>query len=258
VKLPTNPFKRELRGGRVQIGLWMGLNDAYATEICAGANFDWILIDAEHAPKEPETILSQLQVLAAYRCHPVVRPWCGEVHLIKRLLDLGAQTLLVPMVETAAQAEQLVRAMRYPPAGVRGVGSALARASRWTRVRDYLHNAGQELCLLVQVETERGVANAAEIAAVDGVDGVFIGPSDLAASLGHIGQSTHPEVKAAIESAIAAIRQQGKAPGILALDPEMARHYMNLGCLFVAVGIDTVLLAEATDRVARTFGMPPL
>jgi 4-hydroxy-2-oxoheptanedioate aldolase len=257
VKLPANPFKRALREGRAQIGLWIGFNDPAATEICAGANFDWLLLDAEHAPKDPGSLLVQLQALAAYRSHPVVRPWSGEAHLVKRLLDIGAQTLLVPMVETAAQATELVRAMHYPPRGVRGVGSALARASRWTRVPDYLRNAGEELCLLVQVESATAVRNAADIAAVDGVDGVFIGPSDLAASLGHIGQPAHPEVRAAIESAIREVSRQGKAPGILATDPALARQYLDLGCRFVAVGIDTVLLAGATGRLARDFGMPP-
>jgi len=188
--------------------------------------------------------------------HPIVRPPVGDINLIKQLLDIGAQTLLIPMVESAAQAETLVAAMHYPPRGIRGVGSALARASRWNRIDSYLHRAGDELCLLVQVETRTGLHNLDAIAAVCGIDGIFIGPSDLAAGLGQLGNPNHREVLSAIERAVAVILKAGKAAGILTTDETLARRYLSLGCTFVAVGLDAVLLANATTQLAARFKNP--
>lgn len=253
----ANPFKRALSAGETQIGLWAALASPYTAEICAGAGFDWLLIDGEHAPNDLRSILAQLQAVAPYPAHPVVRPPVGDTHLIKQLLDIGAQSLLVPMVDTAEQAAELVRATRYPPQGVRGVGSGLARAARWNRVPNYLERAGDGICLLVQIETRLGLENLDAIAAVPGVDGVFIGPSDLSAALGHIGRPEHPEVQAAIEGGIARIRAAGKAAGILIGDEALLRRYLAQGCQFVAVGTDVTLLARGAEALAAKFKAQP-
>jgi 4-hydroxy-2-oxoheptanedioate aldolase len=250
---PTNTFKTALRARKTQIGLWLGLADAYCAEICAEAGFDWLLIDGEHAPNDLRSILAQLQAAAAHASHPIVRPPIGEVYLIKQLLDIGAQTLLIPMVESAKQAEQLVAAVRYPPRGVRGVGSALARASQFNSLDRYLLTADEQICLLVQVESLAGLSNIDAIASTEGVDGVFIGPSDLAAAMGHIGNSSHPDVVAAIEKAIAAILAANKAAGILSADEALARRYLQLGATFVAVGTDVSLLGKGATNLANRF-----
>jgi 4-hydroxy-2-oxoheptanedioate aldolase len=255
--LLKNPFKAALLKREPQFGLWLGLADSYSAEICAGAGFDWLLIDGEHAPNDLRTILAQLQALASYPVHPVVRPPVGDVHLIKQLLDIGAQSLLIPLVESAEHARLLVSATRYPPAGIRGVGSALARAARWNRTPNYLEAADPEICLLVQIETRKGLEHLDSIAAVDGIDGVFIGPADLSAALGHRGKPNHPEVQAAIENGIARIRAAGKAAGILTGDEALARRYLSLHCTFIALGIDVTLLARAAQDVIRNFKTAP-
>ncbi len=252
-KTPANTFKQALRAGQPQIGLWVSLADAYVSELLAGAGFDWMLLDGEHGPNDVRSVLSQLQAVAPYPVNPIVRPVVGETALIKQYLDLGVQTLLIPMVETPEQAAQLVRACRYPPEGVRGVGSAVARASRWNLYGDYLNKADEEICLLVQVETASAAARLKEIAAVPGVDGVFFGPADLSASMGHRGNPGHPEVQKVIEEGIATVRAAGKAPGILTVDTALARRYLELGALFVAVGVDTTLLARASRDLAAAF-----
>ena len=253
MQTPDNLFKKALAWGEVQIGLWQALADPYAAEICAGSGFDWLLLDGEHAPNDLRSLLGALQSVAPYPTHPVVRVPHGDTALIKQVLDIGATTLLVPMVESAEQATELVRAMRYPPQGLRGVGSAIARSARWSRYPDYLHEANAQVCLLVQVESLAGLQHIEAIAAVDGVDGIFIGPADLAASMGYLGQPTHPEVRAAIEQAITRILQTRKAPGILCADETLARHYLALGARFVAVGVDTSLLVRATTALAAQF-----
>lgn len=253
MKLAENRFKRALREGRPCIGLWVGLADAYVAELLASCDFDWLLIDGEHAPNDLRGVLAQLQAVAPYPAHPVVRPVIGDTALIKQYLDLGVQTLLVPMVESAAQAAQIVAATRYPPDGVRGVGSALARASRWNQVDDYLHCAGDQMCVLVQVESAAALAQVEAIAATPGVDGVFFGPADLAASMGHLGNPGHPDVQQALAGGIAAVRGVGKAAGILSADPVLAKRYLQLGALFVAVGVDTTLLVKAARQLAATF-----
>jgi 4-hydroxy-2-oxoheptanedioate aldolase len=250
---PVNTFKQALAQDRAQIGLWLGLADAYCAELCASAGFDWLLIDGEHAPNDLRTMLAALQSVAAYPTHPVVRIPHGDSALVKQVLELGAQTLLVPMVESAAQASALVQAMRYPPRGIRGVGSGLARSSRWGGYADYLQQADAHVSLLVQVESMAGLEVVAEIAAVDGVDGVFIGPADLSASMGLLGQPAHPKVRAAIEGAIARILAAGKAPGIFCTDEALVRHYLSLGVRFAAIGVDTTLLAQATRGLAARF-----
>jgi 4-hydroxy-2-oxoheptanedioate aldolase len=260
---PINPFKQALREKRPQIGLWVGLADHYTTEICAGAGFDWLLIDGEHSPNDLRTILQQAQVIAAYpQSHAIARVPVGHGNvgtaLIKQYLDLGIQTLLVPMVDTPQQAADLVRATRYPPHGIRGMGGA--RASRWGRIPTYAKEANEQICLLVQAETREALANLDAIAATEGVDGVFIGPADLSAALGHVGNQTHPEVQAAIKDAIACIHKAGKAAGILWPDETLAREYLDLGTEFVAVGLDTNLLMKATSALAAKFksGIAPI
>jgi 4-hydroxy-2-oxoheptanedioate aldolase len=253
VKLPQNTFKRALREGRLQIGLWVGLADAYVSELLASTGFDWLALDAEHSPNDPRTILKQLQAVAPYASHPVVRTLSDDASLMKQYLDIGTQTVLVPMVETAEQAARIVSATRYPPGGIRGVGSALARAARWSQVDNYLHSCEQEICVLVQVETTKGIENLNAIAATPGVDGVFFGPSDLAASMGLLGRSGDPAVRAAVEEGIRAVVARGKAAGVLTVDPAAARRYIDVGARFVAVGLDTSLLVQSARKLAADF-----
>lgn len=251
MNLPVNRFKKAVREGRPQIGIWCSSCSNLVAEVLAGAGFDWILIDTEHAPNELPTVLSQLQALASGTAAPVVRPAWNDVVLIKRLLDIGVQNLLVPYVQTVEEARAAVAAVRYPPDGVRGV-AIFHRASGFGRVKDYFSRANDEICLILQVETRAALQNLDEIAAVDGVDGVFIGPSDLAAALGHLGDNGHPEVRAAIEDAIRRIRKAGKAAGILAPIEADARHWLAHGCTVVAVGSDLGLLARPSeDLVAK-------
>jgi 4-hydroxy-2-oxoheptanedioate aldolase len=249
-----NKFKAALAAKQQQIGLWMSLANSYSAELCATAGFDWLLLDGEHAPNDLRATLEQLQAVAPYRSHPIVRPVSGDPALIKQLLDIGAQTLLVPMVDDADQARRLVSAMRYPPEGMRGVGSGVARVSRWGMRADYLDVANDEVCLLVQVESRQALDNLESICAVDGVDGVFIGPADLSASLGHRGNPGHPEVQAAIEDAIGRIVASGKAAGTLVSDNKLARRYLELGCAFVAVGLDVRILAAGVRSLRAEFG----
>ncbi|MDP4026065.1 4-hydroxy-2-oxoheptanedioate aldolase [Methylobacterium sp. NEAU 140] len=250
--LPENRFKRDLRAGRQQIGLWCSLPSAYAAEAVAGSGFDWLLLDTEHSPGDPLTVLPQLQAVAPYPVAPVVRPVSNDAVLIKRFLDLGAQTLLIPYVQDADEARAAVAATRYPPEGIRGV-SSLTRATRFGRVQGYAKRAADEICLLVQVETRAALDRLEEIAGVEGVDGVFVGPGDLAASLGHAGEMGHPEVVAAVEEAITRTRAAGKPAGVLTPDPAFARRCIELGTTFTAVALDIGVLARGTEAVARQF-----
>jgi len=251
---PINAFKHAIQSGdSAQIGLWLGLANSYTAELLAGAGFDWLLIDAEHAPNDLQTILGQLQAMAPFPVTPIVRPPWPDAVRIKQILDLGAQTILAPMVESGAQAADVVAATRYPPQGIRGVGSALARASAFNRTPQYLHTANEQMCVLIQIETPKGVEALGDILAVDGVDGVFIGPSDLSASMGHIGNPAHPDVQAVIEESIAKIVAAGKAPGILIADQTLAQRYIELGAMFVGVGTDTGLLMKASNELAAKF-----
>src|SRR6056297_645271 len=249
---PENRFKSALASGRMLYGCWAGFADAYATEIVATAGFDWLVIDGEHAPNDLRTIMQQLQVLESGHSAPVVRLPMGEPWAIKQVLDAGAQTLLIPMVDSADQARALVRATRYPPEGIRGSGAALARATQFSAIPDYISTANAQICLLVQVETRAGIDALDDILKVDGVDGVFIGPSDLAADMGHLGDSDQPEVRAVIRDALARIAASDKAAGILSLDHDTALTYRDWGAQFLAVGIDVVMLAQtARATMAR-------
>lgn len=250
--LPVNTFKRAIKAGRLQIGLWSSLSSNISVEILAGAGFDWLLLDTEHAPNDLPMVYSQLQAAAGSAAHPIVRlPWNDPV-IIKRYLDAGVQSLLLPMVQTAEEARQAVAATRYPPDGVRGFASA-SRASRFGRVKNYYARAHEELCVLVQVETNLGLENLEAIASVKGIDGVFIGPGDLSAALGYLGQQGHPKVVKVIEEAIGRIKACGNAPGILTGDETLARRYIELGCLFTAVGSDVGILTRGAEALAAKF-----
>ncbi|HSV47187.1 MAG TPA: 4-hydroxy-2-oxoheptanedioate aldolase [Ramlibacter sp.] len=253
MQTPDNAFKNALSAGHLQLGLWVALADPYAAELCANCGYDWLLIDGEHAPNDLRSMLGALQAVAPYASHPVVRIPQADDALIKQVLDIGATTLLVPMVESAEQARQIVRATRYPPQGIRGVGSAIARSARWTKYPNYLHEANDRICVLVQVETREALARIEDIAAVDGVDGVFIGPADLSASMGYLGQPAHPEVKSAIVDALGRIARTGKAPGILCADEALARDYIAAGARFIALGVDTTLLVKAATGLVGRF-----
>lgn len=267
---PINSFKQALQARQTQIGLWFGLADGYVAELIAGSGFDWLLLDGEHAPNDVPKMIAQLQGVASARAllgtgpHPVARVPVGDTALIKQYLDLGAQTLLVPMVDTAAQAAQLARAMRYPQnddqpgvGGLRGMGASLARASQWNRFPNYVHETNAQVCLLVQAETVTAMHNLDAIAATAGVDGVFFGPADLSASMGHVGDPTHPVVQAAIEDGIRRVLAAGKAPGILMSNEKLARRYIELGAVFVAVGVDTAVLVQATTELAARYKAAP-
>lgn len=249
---PVNSFKAAIAAGKPQIGFWLALANAYTAEIAAHAGFDWLLVDGEHAPNDIPSILAQLQAIGT-ASHPIVRLPIGEAWLIKQALDIGAQTLLIPMVESAEQARQLVRAVRYPPEGMRGVGASIARASAFSRLGDYLPTADAQVCLLVQVENRAGLAALDEILTVDGVDGVFVGPADLAADLGYIGRPGVPEVQAAVEDALTRIVKSGKAAGILTSDEALNKRYLELGATFVAVGTDVTMFAQSTTALAKRY-----
>ncbi|MFO1467375.1 MAG: HpcH/HpaI aldolase/citrate lyase family protein [Steroidobacteraceae bacterium] len=253
-----NLFKQRLIAGQRQLGLWSALADPYAIEILANAGYDWILIDNEHAPNDVRSTLAQLQVLAGYPVQAAVRIPSHDPALIKRYLDIGVQNLLVPMVDSAEQARAIVAAVRYPPRGIRGVGSALARASRWNRIDGYLSGADEGICLMLQVESVAGLAALADIAAVEGVDGVFFGPADLAGSMGHLGQPEHPDVLEAMREGMRTVVRAGKAAGTLSAQPQRAREYLEVGATFVAVGSDTTLLLRAaSDLLAQFTGAAP-
>lgn len=250
--MPRNAFKRALHTGRPQIGLWSSLASHYTVEVIAGAGFDWILLDTEHSPNDVTMVLSQLQAAAAYPVSTLVRPAWNDLVLIKRYLDIGVQTLLIPWVQTREDAERAVSAIRYPPQGIRGV-TVGARHNRFGRVQDYFEHVHNELCLLVQIETRTALQNLEAIAAVDGIDGLFIGPADLSADFGRVGTTSTPEVTRTIEDAVKRIRASGKAAGILWGDEAGAKRWLELGVNFIAVGSDLSLLARGADVLAAKF-----
>ncbi len=246
---PHNLFKAALAAGQPQFGCWIGMASAYAAEIAATSRFDWLLVDSEHAPNDLRSTLEQIRVIEGSGCNPVARLPIGEPWMVKQYLDAGVQSLLIPMVESGDQAQELVRAVQYPPHGMRGVGSSLARASRFAAIPDYLTTADDQICLLVQVENRAGLAALDDILATD-VDGVFIGPADLAADMGYLGNASHPDVTDAISNALTRIVAAGKAAGILALDADMQRKCLDLGVTFLATDIDVTLFANAIRTAA--------
>jgi len=252
MELPRNTFKHAIAAGKLQIGLWCSLCSNIAADIVRDSGFDWLLLDTEHSPNEIPDLLSQLQAVDGGAATPIVRPAWNDTVLIKRCLDIGAPALLVPYVQNPDEAKSAVAAVRYPPRGVRGVAAA-SRASRYGRVTDYLKKADSEICLLVQVETRSALDKLEQIATVEGIDGVFIGPSDLSASLGHVGNPAHPEVQKALEDAVGRLKAVGKPAGILTGNEEEARRYIGWGYTFVAVGSDVGLLGRNADALAKKF-----
>jgi len=248
---PTNTFKHALARGETLFGGWLSLTDGFAAEIMGRAGFDWLLIDGEHAPNDLRAIRDQLIALEASPSSVAVRVPIGETWVIKRVLDLGAQTLLVPMVETAEQAQELVRACRFPPEGTRGVGYGVARSGGFGLFEDYGATADDQICLLIQVETKTGLENLDDILAVEGIDGVFIGPSDLAASFGYLGQNKHPDIQEKILAALRQISASGKAPGILLLDDTLIEAAIEAGARFLAVGMDIAFLINGARATAQ-------
>ena len=247
-----NTFKQAIRSGHKQIGLWSHLCSPISIEILADCGYDWLLLDMEHSPNDVSEVLAQLQAMKGGTATPIVRPPWNDMVTFKRLLDIGVQNLLVPYIQTAEEARSAVSYTRYPPHGVRGYAGA-PRASNYGRVKDYALINAKELCLLLQVETLQGLENLEAIANVEGVDGVFIGPGDLSAALGHLGNPKHPEVLKVIDDAIARIKACGKAPGILTGDETLAKHYVAQGCLFVAVGADQNVLRDSATALAQRF-----
>ncbi len=250
--VPANHFKRAIKSGRSQIGLWCSLASNISVEIVAGSGFDWLLLDTEHSPNELNMVYGQLQAVMENKVQPIVRPPWNDQVMIKRFLDAGVQTLLVPMVQTVEEAEQAVASTRYPPRGVRGFASA-SRSSRFGRVKDYHTRCEEEICVLVQIETKQGLDNLEAIAAVEGVDGLFIGPGDLSAGLGYLGDQGNPAFRPVLEDAMRRIKATGKAPGILTGDEALARRCIELGCLFTAVGADSGILARGSEQLATKF-----
>jgi 4-hydroxy-2-oxoheptanedioate aldolase len=252
VDILKNQFKHAIKSGQQQIGLWCSLSHHFSVEVVAGAGFDWLLLDTEHSPNDIESVFTQLQAAAPYHSHPIVRvPW-NDMVTIKRYLDIGAQTLLIPFIQNEEEAERAVAYTRYPPHGVRGVAGT-TRATRFGRVKDYARHAQDEICVLLQIENQAGLDNLEKIAAVEGVDGVFIGPADLHASLGYTGETNNPKVMPIIDDAIRRIKKAGKAAGILTGVEADARRWMAEGTLFTAVGADVGLLARASDTLAAKF-----
>ncbi len=250
--LPRNAFKHAIARGETQIGLWCSLCSPITAEIVSHSGFDWLLLDTEHSPNEVPDVLAQLQASQAGTASAVVRPAWNDMVLIKRFLDIGAQSLLIPFVQTPDEARRAVEATRYPPDGIRGITGS-GRASRYGRVKNYLRDAGDEICVLVQVETKSALDQIEAIAAVDGIDGVFIGPNDLAASFGHIGNWGHPEVQTALKDAVRRLKKLGKPAGILTPNEEEAKRFIQWGYTFVAVGADLGLLARGADALAKRF-----
>lgn len=250
VDLPKNAFKQALKNGQIQRGIWCTLSDSIAAEMLAGCGFDWLMFDTEHSPLDPASVLPLLQASAPYPVSPIVRPGSLNAPEIKKLLDLGAQTILVPMIHTAEQAQQAAAAVAYPPTGIRGV-SGITRATLFGKVADYHRYARDEICLIVQVESIEGLDNIEEIAAVDGIDGIFVGPADLAASLGYPGEPSHPKVTAAVLDAITRITATGTPSGILTLDNSVYNQAIAAGALFVARDLDLTAMRKGLSTFAE-------
>lgn len=243
--VPENLLKKRLAAGEVVYGAWLGMGEAYAAEMAVTAGFDWLLIDGEHAPNDVRSLSAQVAVVLPSASAAVVRPVNDDPALIKQMLDIGVQTLLVPMVESADQARRILAATRYAPHGIRGVGASLARASKFGQISDYIATANGQICLILQVESRAGLAALDEMLTIDGVDGLFIGPSDLAADMGHPGNAAHPEVRAAVFDALRRIRAAGKTAGVLAIEAEFIQNCVAAGANFVGVGIDVLVYVGA-------------
>ena len=252
MQLPKNQFKAALASDKKLFGLWSVLSSNVVAEVIGDSGFDWILIDTEHTPNELPNVVMQMQAMATGTAAPIVRPAWNDAVLIKRLLDSGVQTLLIPFVQNADEAAAAVAATRYPPEGIRGVTGS-GRAARYGRVKTYLHDAVSELCVVVQIETAEALNKLEEIASVEGVDAVFIGPSDLSASMGHLGNPKHPDVQSAIKQGLTQLKALGKPSGILAFNPDDARRYMDWGAQFVAIGSDLSVLTKGLVNLSSLY-----
>jgi len=248
-----NKFKAALIAGQKQYGIWNGIPHSYAAEILAGAGFDWVLIDAEHGPFSLDQIIIQLQAMSRYDVNPILRMRNADPEYIKTLMDAGLQSFIIPKVESAETAETMVKAMRYPPEGTRGVGTALARAAQWNRVNNYFQDANQHMCLIIQIESVKGVEALDEILQVEGVDVIFMGPADLAGSMGHLGNPGHKDVKTAVNNCLKKIVAAGKVPGVLTSSQKLIEEYTTQGAMMIGVGLDTIILANATKELAEYY-----
>jgi len=249
----TNKFKAAIHSGKKQYGIWNGIPHSYAAEILAGAGFDWVLIDAEHGPFDISQIVIQLQAMSRYDTTPILRIPSADHVYMKTLMDAGVQSFIIPMIEDKQTAEYIVQAVKYPPEGIRGVGTALARAAQWNRVDDYFHKANNEMCIIAQIESVAGVEALDDILQVDGVDVIFLGPADLAASMGYIGQPSHPDVVSALDNCLSKIIAAGKKPGVLTSSKELIADYSAKGAQMIGVGLDTIILAKATKALAEFY-----
>lgn len=247
-----NRFRQDLLQGKTLIGCWSALCSPITTEVLGVAGFDWLLLDGEHAPNDVTTFVPQLMALKGSRSAPVVRPQFNDPVVIKRLLDIGFYNFLIPFVETQEQAELAVASTRYPPAGIRGV-SVSHRSNMFGTVPDYFTSINDNIAVMVQIESQQGVDNLDAIAAVDGIDGIFVGPSDLAAGMGHLGNAGHPDVQAAIHHIFARAKAHGKPSGILAPVEADARRYLEWGATFVAVGSDLGVFRAGTQALCDRF-----
>ncbi|MDB5658916.1 MAG: 2-keto-3-deoxy-L-rhamnonate aldolase [Cypionkella sp.] len=245
---PINHLRAALAAKIPQFGIWLNLASPYSAELLSGCGFDWLLIDGEHGPNSIPTMLTQAQTIAT-RTSTIVRIPVGETHLIKQVLDLGIQTVMVPMIESVDHAKQMALAMKYPPEGVRGLGAAVARAADFGRVSDYLSTANAETCLILQIESRAGLAALPAILTLSNIECIFIGPSDLAADMGFPGNTEAPEVQAAIDDAMRQIIASGKAAGILTFDLARAKHYRDMGVTFLGIGGDIPLLLNAANAL---------
>jgi len=253
MKIRQNTFKQNLKKGKKQYGIWNGIPDSYAAEMCAGAGFDWVCIDGEHAPFDLRTILHNMQVVQSYNVPAIVRIPSVDPVLIKQLLDAGAQNILIPMIETADQAVLVAKAMAYPPQGIRGVGTALARAAQWNRVNDYFKLANEEMCCIGQIESIKAVENLDEILQVAGLDVCFLGPADLGATMGYLGQPGHPEVVKLVKECIQKIVKAGKVAGFLTGSKQLIEEYTAAGATMCGVGVDSLILAKGTKNLAESY-----
>jgi len=248
-----NKFKTAIKAGQKQYGIWNGIPHSYCAEILAGAGFDWVLIDAEHGPFDMNQIIVQLQAMSRYDVSPILRMRNADPVYMKPLMDAGVQSFIIPMVESGETAELMVKALRYAPEGTRGVGTALARAAKWNRVNNYFKDANDQMCLITQVESLKGVEALDDILNVDGVDVVFMGPADLAGTMGHLGNPGHPEVKAMVNKCLNRIVEAGKVSGVLTSSKELIADYTDKGAKMIGVGLDTIILAKATKELAEYY-----
>lgn len=248
-----NKFKTAIQQGKKQYGIWNGIPHSYAAEILAGAGFDWVLIDAEHAPFSMDQIIIQLQAMSRYNVTPILRlPNANPVYM-KTLMDAGVQSFIIPMVEDAKTAELMAKAVRYAPDGIRGVGTALSRAAQWNRVNDYFKLANDQMCVIAQIESVKGVKALDDILAVEGIDVIFLGPADLAGTMGHLGNPSHPDVQEVVNQTLNKIVESGKTAGVLTSSKELIANYSGQGANMIGVGLDTIILAKATKELAEYF-----